>query len=61
ELFAIDLYSVDPNALFGVAEETFEFPGYVIYDERQITVPLLLDSNSATSSEAGGSDNGPGW
>ena len=61
ELFAVDLYSVDPNALFGVIEETFEFPGYVIYDERQITVPLLLNSNSATSSESEGSENGPGW
>jgi len=61
ELFAVDLYSVDPNALFGVTEETFEFPGYVIYDERQITVPLLLNSNSATSSESEDSDNGPGW
>jgi len=61
ELFAVDLYSLDPSALFGVAEEAFEFPGYVIYDEREITVPLLLDSNSATSSEPDGSGNGPGW
>ena len=61
ELFAVDLYSLDPSALFGVAEETFEFPGYAIYDEREITVPLLLDSNSATSSEPDGSGNGPGW
>ncbi len=61
ELFAVDLYSLDPSALFGVTEETFEFPGYVIYDEREVTVPLLLDSNSTTSSGPGGSDNGPGW
>jgi len=61
ELFAIDLYSADPNALFGVGEETYEFPGYVVYDEREITVPLFLDANSTSSPESGGSDNGPGW
>ena len=61
ELFAVNLYSVDPYALFGVAEETFEFPGYVIYDEREIMVPLLMDANSATSSQPEDSSNGPGW
>jgi len=63
ELFAVDLYALDPGALFGVVEETHEFPGYVIYDEREIAVPLLLDSNSATTSvpEDSSSDSGPGW
>jgi len=63
ELFAVDLYSLDPGALFGVTEETYEFPGYVIYDEREIAVSLLLAPNSATTSESedSSSDSGPGW
>ena len=63
ELFAVDLYSLDPNALFGVVEETHEFPGYVIYDEREIAVSLLLAPNSATTSESedSNSESGPGW
>ena len=61
ELFAVDLYSVDPGALFGVTEETYELPGYVIYDEREIAVPLFLDADSSTSSQPENSSSGPGW
>jgi len=63
ELFAVDLYSADPGALFGVAEETYEFPGYALYDEREVSTLLLLNSDSATTSESedSSSDNGPGW
>jgi hypothetical protein len=60
ELFAIDLYSIDPSALFGVTEEVVEFSGYVIYDEREIAVPLLLDA-SAIPSDPDSSSSGPGW
>lgn len=61
ELFAYDLYSVDPSALFGVTEATYEFPGYGVYDEREIVVPLLLDANTATQSQPEDSSEGPGW
>jgi hypothetical protein len=61
ELFAVDVYSADPTALFGVDEETFEFPGHVVYDGREATALLLLETSSAGSSEAEDSDNGPGW
>lgn len=61
ELFAVDLYSIDPNALFGVAEEMVEFSGYVIYDEREIAVPLVLDASSTTPSDPDTSTTGPGW
>ncbi|MFC2095961.1 SpoIVB peptidase S55 domain-containing protein [Candidatus Bipolaricaulota bacterium] len=61
EMFAVDLYSGDPYALFGVVEETFEFPGYVVYDVREITVPLLLEDESAPSSEPEDPGTGPGW
>ncbi|MCK5827546.1 hypothetical protein KAH43_03390 [Candidatus Bipolaricaulota bacterium] len=61
ELFAVDLWSVDPYALFGVSEEVAEFPGYVIYDEREITVPLFLDSDTDTTTAPDTSNTGPGW
>jgi len=63
ELFAVDLYSIDPSALFGVNEETYEFPGYVIYDVREVMVPLLLNANDATPSDPEDSEpnSGPGW
>ncbi len=59
ELFAVNLLSVDPAALFGVGEEVTEHPGYVVYDERQIALPLLLDANAATEPET--PPTGPGW
>jgi hypothetical protein len=58
ELFAVDLYAADTSALFGVTEETFEFPGYVVYDEREVAVPLLLDMGSEATSDG---KTGPGW
>lgn len=60
ELFGVDIYSADPTALFGVTEVTFVFPGYALYDEREITVTLLSESLLEDS----GSDEssaGPGW
>jgi SpoIVB peptidase S55 len=65
ELFAANLLGVDPTALFGVTEETYELPGYVIYDEREIAVPLLLDTSSSTTNttteDPDTSSSGPGW
>lgn len=62
ELFAVNLLSVDPAAIFGVAEEVYEFPGHVIYDEREIVVPLLLDASAGTTTDAPDtSGSGPGW
>jgi len=62
ELFAVNLLSVDPSALFGVAEEVNQFSGHVIYDEREIAVPLLLDASTATTTEdPDTSSEGPGW
>jgi len=61
ELFAVDLLSADPGALFGVVEATYDFPGYVIYDEREIAVPLLPEANDATTTDPDTSGGGPGW
>ena len=60
ELFAVDVYSADPTALFGVTEQTFVFPGHAVYDAWEITVPLLSGSveEDSTSDESIG---GPGW
>ncbi len=60
ELFAGNLYAVDPTALHGVTDEKNDFPGYAVYDLREITVPIWLDAGSA-SSDSQGTDLGPGW
>ena len=59
ELFAVDLYGVDSSALFGVTEETFDYPGFAVYNEVEISVPLLLDG--AASSTSTTVPSGPGW
>ena len=61
ELFAVDLLSVDSSALFGVGDEASDFPGYVIYDEREITVPLFEAANAETTTDPEPPTSGPGW
>jgi len=47
ELFAIDPFSAYLDALYGVTKVTFEFPGYVVYNEREEEAILVEpDSNS---------------
>lgn len=41
ELFAVDPFSSYSDALFGVEEITFEFPGYTLYDEREASAVLI--------------------
>lgn len=41
ELFAVDPFSAWSDALFGVTEVSFEFPGYVVYGEREVSALLL--------------------
>jgi len=48
ELFAIDPYSPYSDALYGVTEVTYDFPGYVVYDEREATA-LLTESQAPAS------------
>ena len=57
----MDLWSVDPSALFGVGDEAYDFPGYVIYDEREVAVPLLESSNTTTTTDPEPPASGPGW
>jgi len=57
EMFAVDLYSADPTALFGVTEETFDYPGYAVYNELEVAIPLLIDDSASDQTET----TGPGW
>ncbi len=59
ELFAVDLYGADSSALFGVTEETFDYPGFAVYNELEISVPLLLDGDTSSTSTT--VPSGPGW
>jgi len=43
ELFAVDPFSARSDALFGVDEVEFAFPGYVVYGEREANA-LLIES-----------------
>ena len=49
ELFAIDPFSARSDALFGVDEVTFDFPGYVVYGKREVSALLFLSSDEEGS------------
>jgi len=53
ELFAVDPFSVRSDALVGIDEVTFEFPGYVVFDEREKSALLILTESSSDLSESG--------
>jgi len=48
ELFIIDPFSPYSDALCGVAKVTFDFPGYVVYDEREEEA-ILIEPDSTWS------------
>ncbi len=47
ELFAVDPFSTESDALFGVDEVEFEFPDHVVYGERQVNALLISSSNES--------------
>ncbi len=51
ELFAIDPYSPYGDAVYGVTEVTFDYPGYVVYDEREATALLSEPLGPAADSD----------
>ena len=53
EVFVEDPYSAYAGALVGVAESTFEFPGYVLYDEREETAILVVGEPAEQDEGAG--------
>ena len=51
ELFAIDPYSPYADALYGVTKATFDFPGYVIYDEWEEEAILIEPESGSAEKE----------
>jgi len=57
ELSAVDPFAPFDGALYGITEVTYEIPGYVVYDEREVYA-ALLDPAGAPPEE---SDTSPDW
>jgi len=51
ELFAIDPFSPYADALYGVTKATFDFPGYVVYDEWEEEAILVESDSTAAEKE----------
>ena len=60
ELFAIDPYSPFSDALYGVTEVTYDFPGYVVYDEWEATA-LLTEPQVPLEGTEDKSQTAPNW
>ena len=60
ELFAIDPYSPYGDALYGVTEVTYDFPGYVVYDEREASA-LLTEPEVPAGAAEDKSQTAPNW
>ncbi len=62
ELFAIDPSSPYRGALYGVTEATFDYPGYVIYGEREVAAMLTTPEELiAPPGEEDKSQAAPKW
>ena len=61
ELFALDPFSPYLDALYGVSEVTFEYPGYVIYDEREVEAVLVESSETSAEEPSEEGKTGPAW
>jgi len=62
ELFAVDPYSPYSDALYGVEEITFDYPGYVLYDEREEIAMLMGPEEPTDALENGDKDQAaPDW
>ena len=60
ELFAIDVLSPYADALYGVTEVTYDFPGYVVYDEWEATA-VLTDAPISASEVEEETPTAPNW
>ena len=60
ELFAIDPYSPYGDAVYGVTEVTYDFPGYVVYSEYEATA-LLNESQAPVEAAEDKSQTAPNW
>lgn len=59
ELFAVDPYSPYGDALYGVTEITFDYPGYVVYNEWEASALLTAPPNGSEIPSDGKSQTGP--
>jgi len=57
ELFAVDPFAPMDGALYGVMETTYEIPGFVVYDEREVYAALLHPDLAPVDE----SDDSPDW
>ncbi len=60
ELFAIDPYSPYADALYGVTEVTYDFPGYVVYNEWEATA-LLTEAPPSEPEPEDKTQTAPNW
>ena len=60
ELFAIDPYSPYSDALYGVTEVTYDFPGHAVYDEWEATA-LLTEPQVPVEAAEDKSQTAPNW
>jgi len=60
ELFAIDPYSPYSDALYGVTEVTYDFPGYAVYGEWEATA-LLTEPQVPVEAAEDKSQAAPNW
>ncbi len=60
ELFAIDPYSPYADALYGVTEVTYDFPGYAVYDEWEATA-LLTEAPPSEPEAEDKTQTAPNW
>jgi hypothetical protein len=60
ELFAIDPLSPYADALYGVTEVTYDFPGYVVYNEWEATA-LLTEASPSEPEAEDKTQTAPNW
>ena len=60
ELFAIDPYSPYADAMYGVTEVTYDFPGYVVYDEWEASA-LLTEAPPSEPEAEDKTQTAPNW
>jgi hypothetical protein len=63
DLLTVELFGVDPlsGERYGVAEVTFEYPGIVVYDEREEEAFLVAGAPAAPQEAADDGSTGTGW
>ena len=61
ELFAVDPFSPSDGALYGVTEDSYEIPGYVVFDEREVYAALLDPASRPVEDPETETESSPDW